>query len=120
MHTKKSSNPPPSPNDLPTYGAVVQRVRPTNRFPYSAVHVNGPALVPVEVGPGQFGGVLGHPFDPLVVGDVSRESVALHGLDRLPAPPPVRLEERGSLLKSLDAHRNGLERDPARPRRSAH
>jgi hypothetical protein len=111
MHPKKSSNPLPSPNDLPTYGAVVQRVRPTSRFPYSAVHVNGPALVPFIQAPGQFGGVLGHAFDPLVVGDVSREAVALHGLDPLPDLPPVRLDERRSLLRSVDSYRRGLERD---------
>jgi hypothetical protein len=113
MHPKRSSNPPPSPNDLPTYGAVVQRLRPTTRFPYSAVHVNGPALVPTIPAPGQFGGVLGHAFDPLVVGDVSRESVALHGLDPVPELPPVRLDGRRTLLRSLDAYRGGLERDRA-------
>ncbi len=113
MHPRKSSNPPPSPNDLPTYGAVLQRVRPTNRFPYSAVHVNGPALVPVIVAPGQAGGVLGHAFDPLVIGDVSRESVALHGLDPMPDLPPMRLDDRRSLRQSLDAYRSGLERDRA-------
>ncbi len=113
MHPRRSSNPPPSPNDLPTYGAVVQRLRPTTRFPYSAVHVNGPALVPVTPAPGQFGGVLGHPFDPLLIGDVSRESVALHGLDALPDLPPVRLDERRSLLQTIDAYRHGLEQDRA-------
>ena len=111
MHPKRSSNPLPSPNDLPTYGAVVQRVRPTSRFPYSAVHVNGPAQVPITLAPGQFGGVLGHNFDPLLLGDVSHEPVALRGLDALPDLPPVRLDGRRSLLRSLDAHRQSLERD---------
>jgi hypothetical protein len=109
MHPRKSSNPPPSPNDLPTYGAVVQRVRPTTRFPYSAVHVNGPALVPIIVAPGQDGGVLGHGFDPLVIGDASQNPVALRGLDPRAELPAVRLDERRTLLQSVDFHRRSME-----------
>jgi hypothetical protein len=57
-HAVKSSNPSPSPTDFPTYGAILKRVRPTDRFPDTAVHVNGPALVPERPGPGQDGGFL--------------------------------------------------------------
>jgi hypothetical protein len=113
MHPKKSANPPPSPNDLPTYGAVVQRLAATKRFPYSAVHVNGPAQVPVLLAPGQDGGVLGHAFDPLVLGDVSHRPAVLRGLDPQSELPPVRLDERRSLLHTLDAYRHGLEVNPA-------
>src|SRR5947209_14637832 len=56
FHSRKSSNPPPRPTDFPALGAVLKRVRPTDRFPYTAVHVNGPQLCPKEVSPGQFGG----------------------------------------------------------------
>src|SRR5262249_38986401 len=71
FHPIKSSNPDVKSTDHPTYGAVLQRVQPSGRFPYTAVHVNGPALVPETVGPGQDGGFLGRDFDPLLLGDVS-------------------------------------------------
>jgi hypothetical protein len=53
FHPRKSSNPPPLPTDYPTYGAILKRVRPTERFPYTAVHLNGPVHVPEVVAPGQ-------------------------------------------------------------------
>src|SRR5262245_52158638 len=46
FHPRKSSNPPPESTDSPTYGAMLKRVRSNPRFPYTAVHVNGPAIVP--------------------------------------------------------------------------
>jgi hypothetical protein len=118
FHARKSSNPLPTPADLPTYGAVVRRVRPAAGLPYSAVHLNGPALVPEIVAPGQFGGLLGRGYDPLVIGD-PREAVALRGLDPAPELPPVRLEARRSLLQSLDGYRRDLGRDRAALERNA-
>jgi len=49
-YPQKSSNPPPRPTDDPTYGALLQRLRPIGRFPYEAVHLNGPLLIPGEIG----------------------------------------------------------------------
>ncbi len=71
FHPRRSSNPPPTVNDFPTLGAVLRRVRPSERFPYTAVHLNGPVLTPREAGPGQFGGFLGRAHEPLVLGDVT-------------------------------------------------
>lgn len=102
FHPRKSSNPPPQPTDFPTYGAILKRVRPAARFPYTAIHVNGPALVPTEPAPGQFGGFLGHEFDPLVLGDVTAEQIVLPGLEPEPDVPRVRVESRRSLLESVD------------------
>ena len=58
-HQRLSSNPPPRPTDMPTLGAILQRVPFPQRFFYDAIHVNGPALVPFEPSPGQYGGLLG-------------------------------------------------------------
>ncbi len=102
FHTRKSSNPPPTPNDFPAHGAVLHRVRPTSQFPYSAVHINGPAFVPLIAGPGQNGGLLGRDFDPLVLGDVNRRAVGMPGLSSQPGLPTVRLDARRSLLQSID------------------
>jgi hypothetical protein len=111
FHPRKSSNPPPLPTDFPTYGAVLHRVRPTQQFPYTAIHVNGPALVPEIVAPGQFGGLLGRAYEPLMLGDVTQSAVAVDGLDRLPNLPPVRQSSRRSLLESIDHYRRQLHPD---------
>jgi hypothetical protein len=101
-HIQKSSNPPIRPSDFPTYGAVLHRVRPTHEFPYTAVHVNGPAQVPVIQAPGQFGGFLGRVHEPLLLGDVHEDSLPLRGLEPTPDLPADRLAERRSLADQLD------------------
>ncbi len=108
FHARKSGNPPPQPTDQPTYGALLHRVRPATRHPYTAVHVNGPALVPEQTAPGQYAGFLGRGCEPLLVGDASAEPVALRGLDPLAELPPVRTEARRSLLQSLEGYRRRL------------
>jgi hypothetical protein len=114
FHDRKSSNPDPRPNDFPTYGAVLRRVRPANRFVYDAVHVNAPALVPTKPAPGQDGGFLGSEYAPMVVGDVTQSPVALPGLQQQTGLPPVRLAERRSLKESLDRyHRTLSAHEPA-------
>jgi hypothetical protein len=110
-HTRRSSNPLPQPADYPTYGAILHRVRPSDLFPHTAVHVNGPALVPEVVAPGQFGGFLGRGCEPLLLGDVCQEQVALRGLDPLPELPTVRLEARRSLLETVERYRQHLLQD---------
>jgi hypothetical protein len=82
-------------------------------LPYSAVHLNGPVLVPEVVAPGQYGGLLGRGSEPLSVGDVTREAAGLGGLDPLPEVPAVRLQRRRSLLHSLEGYRRRLEAEPA-------
>lgn len=101
-HPQRSSNPPPSPNDSPTYGAVLKRVRPSTRFPYDAIHVNGPALVPRLIGPGQDGGTLGREHEPLVIGDVSSSPLAIPCLDVQVDLPIERLESRLELRQTID------------------
>jgi hypothetical protein len=112
FHPRKSSNPPPQPTDYPTYGAILKRVRPSRRFPYTAVHVNGPAQVPVNLAPGQFGGFLGREVEPLVLGDVTAERTILPGLDPVAELPSLRIESRRSLLATIDQARDELAADP--------
>ncbi len=102
FHPRKSSNPPPRPEDFPTYGSVLQRVRPNQRFPYTAAYLNAPAIVPTNVSPGQFGGVLGSDYDPLFIEDVTAGPVALPSLDPRPDVPQVRLQARKRLLENID------------------
>lgn len=111
FHTRKSSNPLPAPSDYPTHGSILQKVRPTSQFPYSAVHVNGPAYVPIIAGPGQTGGLLGRDYDPLVLGNVNEKAVGLPGLNRQPELPTVRLDARKTLLQSIDSFTQQQERN---------
>jgi hypothetical protein len=108
-HTQRSANPLPSPDDYPTLGAVLRRLRTTPRFVYDAIHLNGPALVPRELAPGQDGGFLGRSSEPLVVGDVRNSADILPGLAPQSDLPPVRLDSRLTLKQSLDAHARRLE-----------
>lgn len=111
-HRQLSSNPDPSPDDFPTYGAVLKRVEQPGRTWFDAVHVNGPALVPFTPAPGQFGGLLGRDFDPLVLGDVSQASVAVPGLSPLPDLKLARLDQRRGLKATLDAGSAQLGQSP--------
>jgi len=110
-HARRSGNPPISPTDLPTLGAVFRKVRPREQALCDAIHLNGPALVPREPGPGQNGGFLGRAFEPLVVGDVRTASGALPGLSSHEDLPSVRLQDRFSLKESLDDFSRNLEQD---------
>lgn len=102
----KSSNPPPRPTDFPALGAVLTRMRPSRRFPYTAVNVNGPLLAPKEVAPGQYGGFLGRAYEPAELGNVMAADRLLETLD-LPANMGAeRLARRRQLLGMLDPATN--------------
>jgi hypothetical protein len=101
FHPQKSANPPPRPTDFPALGAVLTRLRPATAAPATAVHLNGPALVPELPGPGQDAGFLGRACDPLMLGDVTQPGV-LPDLAPPPDVPTVRQESRRSLLRAID------------------
>lgn len=102
-HRQRSGNPLPAPDDAPCHGAVLHRVRPAAGFAQTAVHLNGPAEVPLIVAPGQFGGLLGKAYDPLTLGDVTRDGLAIPALQTHADLPPVRLRARQSLLSSVES-----------------
>jgi uncharacterized protein (DUF1501 family) len=108
-HKQRSANPLPSPLDIPTYGAVLRRVQSKSKFVYDAVHLNGPALVPTNLSPGQDGGLLGRGFEPLVIGDPSDAAGALPDLVPQDGLPPIRLNDRLSLKQTLDQFAARLE-----------
>ena len=101
-HQQRSGNPNPAPTDRPTLGALVERHQKSTTFIRSAVHLNGPILVPLEASPGQTAGFLGPSVEPLQIGDVTRGSAAVPGLEQFPDLPEVRLARRQSLLAGLD------------------
>jgi hypothetical protein len=115
-HTRRSANPPPSPNDFPTLGSVVRRVRGSSRFLADAIHLNGPALVPLLPAPGQDGGFLGRAYEPLLLGDVRSADTAGLALNLQDGLPVARLNDRLVLKESLDqltrqlaSHRSALD-----------
>ena len=110
-HSRQSSNPPVSTSDLPTYGAVLDKIHTKKHFPYQAVHVNGPALVPILPSPGQYGGLLGRKHEPLLLGDVSRRSLVMPAIDPRPGLPLGRLGDRLGLKEALDAEIRTLEKN---------
>lgn len=110
-HRQRSSNPPPSPIDSPCMGAVLQRVRPSREFAQTAVHLNGPALVPLVFGPGQYGGILGKSFDPLTVGDVTPSDLAIPSLVPNSDLPVRRMRDRQQLLHALEESASPASRD---------
>jgi hypothetical protein len=110
-HAQKSANPPPRPTDLPTYGAVLKRVRPAERYPHTAVHLNGPVLAPEIPAPGQFAGFLAGGCEPLLLGDVREAAESLRALEPRPDLPAVRLESRRTLLHSIESQVGRWQQD---------
>jgi uncharacterized protein (DUF1501 family) len=102
-HQRISSNPPPRPTDTPSLLSVYRRVRPEAGTIAPALALNGPAIVaPNEIAPGQWGGLLGRDYDPLIVGNVNEEAIAVPGLGLQPQVPAVRIRERQRLLSAVD------------------
>ena len=110
-HRRRSSNDPPDLTDAPCMGAVLQRMQLQSRFPQTAVNLNGPAEVPLVLGPGQFGGFLGKSYDPLTLGDVSRGDLAIPSLEPRLDLPVSRMRARESLLRSIEQSIPESQRD---------
>ncbi|GIW84379.1 MAG: hypothetical protein KatS3mg107_0039 [Gemmataceae bacterium] len=102
FHPRKSSNPPPRPDDYPALGAVLTRLRPHPQLPYTALHINGPLLAPREPAPGQFAGFLGQAYQPPELGNPLEENRILPVLRLSPDITPQRLAQRCELLRRLD------------------
>lgn len=109
-HKRRSSNPLPSPVDRPSHSSILRRVRPKSKFIEPAIHINGPAYVPLVIGAGQFGGFLGRDYDPMLIGDVTAAESPVPDL-RSPISKS-RLSLRRQLLDSID--RNGFDPGPNR------
>jgi len=64
--------------------------------------------VPTTPAPGQNGGLLGREYEPLVIGDVTGQSVAIPGLTPQTDLPATRFGQRLTLKESLDAQSAAL------------
>jgi uncharacterized protein (DUF1501 family) len=102
---------PPSPNDFPPFGAVLNRLRRA-----------GPLPTWVQVGPlmrrangtvlhGQLPGFLGTRYAPLVIDqDLLPERVRVEAVAANPEVTALRLAARRGLLEQIDGQRRRLER----------
>ncbi len=109
-HARRSGNPLPAATDWPTMSAVVKRVRPTQDTIETAIHLNGPAQIPINIGAGQNSGFLGPDFDPMLLGDVTATDTTLPGLSPLPRLDVARRNERARLLQQMErpAHTDSI------------
>jgi hypothetical protein len=108
-----SDKDPPSPNDTPHLGSVVARMRATSgglppfvMMPWKVFHPAAPG----GVAPGQHGGWLGASYDPfLAAGDPSKPGWSIPELGLVDGVQTGRLNDRRSLLASLDGARRSLD-----------
>eukprot|EP00913_Durusdinium_trenchii_P011138 g10460.t1 len=102
-HPRPGTNTPASPNDVPTYGAVVSKLSSVRRPVPNSV-VLGPVMHQGNRPPlaGQNAGFLGLAHEPFrVAADPSQNDFHISGLDYLGDVPPRRLDRRYELLNSL-------------------
>ena len=103
-HPKPGTNTPATKDDFPTYGAVIARLKPTDR-PVPSAAVLGPVMHQGNRPPmaGQNAGFLGEAFDPFRIdGDPNAEDFQVLGLDVPPELVGRRLNQRFELLETLD------------------
>ncbi|MFO1019787.1 MAG: DUF1501 domain-containing protein [Planctomycetales bacterium] len=105
-HPRISSNPTPKPTDHPSMMSVYKRIQPLAGSFDQAVQINGPAIVaPQDIAPGQFGGFLGRDFDPMFLGNVNSDDIAVPGLITQQELSSARIQQRGELLEAMDRYR---------------
>jgi hypothetical protein len=110
-HAQPNTNPQNQPTDFPTFGAVVQYLRPSRGPLPSGISLNAPAnqvSASNHIFPGFFAGFLGSRYDPLFVSqDPSRAD--FQPFPSAEGPAARRLLERRSLLTEVDRRRRALE-----------
>jgi hypothetical protein len=121
-HPQPSTNPQNKPTDFPTFGAVVQRLRPGRGALPSGISLNAPANQ-VSAGnhifPGFFAGFLGSAYDPLfIAADPSRAD--FRPFPSVDGPEAGRLLRRRGLLSVVDRQRRHLARTAAGGTLDAH
>jgi Protein of unknown function (DUF1501) len=102
---------PGAPNDWPSVGAVVRRLKGDHPLPAAVTLPEQTANDGNLTWPGQDAGFLGRSFDPWLLDcDPNAAQFQLPGL-ALPADlPPVRFDQRRSLLEQVDRHLGELDR----------
>ena len=103
------------PNDWPYFGSVIKKLKPSDTLPpLSTVWLPDMARLNENVTPaGQTAGILGQEWDvDRFVGDPSAPNYQADGL-RFTELPPMRINQRQSLLKQVEQHFAASERGEA-------
>jgi hypothetical protein len=110
-HPQPSTNPQNQPTDFPTFGAVMQHLRPSPGVLPSGISLNSPAnqlSANNHIFPGFFAGFLGQRCDPLFVSEnpSAAEFQPFRGAEGWPA---ARLSNAEGLRRELTRHRQALD-----------
>jgi hypothetical protein len=102
-HAQPNTNPQNQPSDFPTFGAVVQKLRPGRGPLPAAISLNSPAnqvSASNHIFPGFFAGILGHNYDPMFIA----QDPSKPGFQPLPSAegPAAAWRTRRGLLATLD------------------
>jgi hypothetical protein len=111
-HAEPTTNPRNKPTDFPTFGAVMQYLRPGGGPLPSGVSLNAPAnqvSAANHIFPGFFAGLLGSSYDPLFVAP-DPSSPDFRPIPAAEGTAALRLEGRKELLAIVDGRRRALER----------
>lgn len=103
-HPKPGTNTPATPEDFPTYGAVVSLLKPTSK-PVPSAAVLGPVMHQGNRPPmaGQNAGFLGKAYEPFrIANDPNLPDFQVSGLAVPDGVDGGRVEHRNALLNSLD------------------
>ena len=110
-HAEPNSNPQNKPTDFPTFGAVMQRLRPSHGPLPSGISVNSPAnqvSANNHIFPGFFAGFLGSQYDPLFVGE-DPNTAGFRPFRPADGLSYERLSRRRSLLGEIDRQWRAVE-----------
>jgi hypothetical protein len=109
-HVRPSTNPQNQPDDFPTFGAVLQRLRAGHGTLPAGISLNAPAnqvSANNHIFPGFFAGFLGSAYDPLFVSQDPSHS-DFHPLPVAEGEAGRRLRARRRLLAAVDRQRQAL------------
>jgi hypothetical protein len=111
-HARPNTNPQNQPSDFPTFGAVMQKLRPSRGALPAGISLNSPAnqvSANNHIFPGFFAGFLGSSYDPLFVPqDPSRDD--FHPFPVAQGEAGRRLLQRRPLLAEVDRQQQELTR----------
>ena len=110
-HAEPNSNPQNKPTDFPTFGAVMQRLRPSRGPLPSGISVNSPAnqvSANNHIFPGFFAGFLGSQYDPLFVAE-DPSAAAFRPFRPADGLSHERLSRRRTLLGEIDRQWRAVE-----------
>lgn len=108
-HPRKTSNPDPVGTDRPAVSCLARKLAPERVGPFGAFHLNGPLLMPITPGPGQYPGVLGPAYGAIGIGDSRNDPARALGLQVRHDLPQVRIDGREILRKQLENQTRQIE-----------